>query len=74
MSYNPADNNLLHREQMGRDYGSVNPKLDVEVPASYNDSEEDGFCAKIWTKWNIAFFVGTMVILLIMMILMISFK
>jgi hypothetical protein len=74
MSYNATDNNLLQREQLGKQYGSVQQEKqeDRNQPADYDS--EDGFCQKIWTPMNIGLFVGAIVIILILMILMIAYK
>jgi hypothetical protein len=74
MSYNATDNNLLQREQLGKEYGSVQQEKQEyrNQPGDYDS--EDGFCQKIWTPMNIGLFVGAIVIILILMILMIAYK
>jgi hypothetical protein len=74
MSYNATDNNMLQREQIGKNYGSFPQEKEEYKNQSSNYDSEDGFCQKLWTPCNITMFVGAMLTILILMILMIAYK
>jgi hypothetical protein len=71
---NPNHNNLVEREQLDKEYGSVQQEKQQDRNQTREYDSEDGFCQKIWTPMNIGLFVGAIVIILILMILMISYK